>query len=57
MVNFIKNQIIKQGKVSEEAGQAKYKAYFISTHLYEAYRLDVEKALIEEGYETCICNQ
>lgn len=54
MVKFIKEQIIKQGKISKEAGQDKYNAYFVKTHLYEAYRTDVEAALIEEGYEFCI---
>lgn len=54
MVQFIKNQIIKQGKISEELGVAKYEAYFVNTKVYEKYRLEVEKLLIEEGYGFCI---
>lgn len=54
MIKFIKNQIIKQGKISVELGIAKYEAYFVNTNIYETYRLEVEKLLIEEGYDFCI---
>lgn len=54
MEKFIKNQIIKQGKISQELGIAKYEAYFVNTKIYENYRLEVEEMLIEEGYGFCI---
>lgn len=57
MINFIKNQIIKQGKISKDSGQAKYAAYFINTNLYEAYKSEVDKHLIEEGFDFCILKE
>lgn len=50
MTDFIKNQIIKQAKISTELGIEKYNAYFVNTHIYEKYRQEVEEKLIAEGY-------
>ncbi len=50
MSTFIANQIIKQARISIEHGQEKYKAYFVNTNLYEAWRADTEAILEAEGY-------
>lgn len=54
MAAFISKMIIRQAKISIEKGVAKYKAYFVSTRLYEEYRADVDTILQTEGYEDCI---
>ncbi len=54
MAKFIKNQIVKQGNISKELGQAKYRAYFIDVEIYEIYKEEVDQLLIDEGYEFCI---
>lgn len=54
MTGFIKNQIIKQGDISKEAGIAKYEAYFVNTTIYARYRDEVDRLLTEEGYDFCI---
>ena len=50
MVKFIATQIEKQADISTTKGKAKYKAYFINTQIYEAYRKDVDAKLIADGY-------
>ena len=54
MATFIARMIKKQGDISTEKGQAKYRAYFIKTRLYEDYRADVDTILRTDGYEDCI---
>jgi len=54
MVKFIAQQIEKQADISTAKGRAKYKAYFVNTHIYEAYRADVDAKLIADGYEKII---
>ena len=54
MSAFIARAIIKAGQVSEEAGQNKYRAYFVRTHIYEAWRADTETILVTEGYGNLI---
>ena len=54
MSTFIAKQIIKAGKVSEEKGIAKYKAYFVNTRIYEDWRADVDTILETEGYGNLI---
>lgn len=54
MSNFIASMIINQASISIEAGQAKYKAYFVDTTLYLKWQEDVNSILIEKGYEGCI---
>lgn len=36
------------------AGQEKYKAFFVKTKFYAAYREDCDTILYSEGYEECI---
>lgn len=57
MSAFIALQIIKRAKISLTDGQAKYRGYFITTKLYEAYRADCETILITEGYADCIVTE
>ena len=54
MITFIANRIIEARAISLVAGQAKYRAYFIATTLYERYRLDVEAILLIEDCGDCI---
>lgn len=54
MTPFIARQIEKAAKKSIEAGQAKYRAYFIKTDLYEDFREDVDTILRTDGYEEVI---
>lgn len=54
MVTFIAKMIMKQGDISVEKGQDKYRAYFIKTRIYAAYREDVDTILRTDGYEDCI---
>lgn len=54
MATFIARMIKKQGDISTEKGQAKYRAYFVRTKLYEDYRADVDTILRTDGYEDCI---
>lgn len=61
MSAFIAQQVMKQANVSLAAGQAKYRAYFVSTALYLAYQSDVRTILettfttqYPEGYGACI---
>ena len=54
MATFIARMIEKQAKISTEKGTAKYKAYFVNTHLYEDYRADVDTILRTDGYDSCI---
>lgn len=52
MVAFISNQIIKaQGNGK---GKDKYRAYFVKTRMYSAYRDEVDTVLRTDGYEDCI---
>jgi hypothetical protein len=54
MSTFIAERIMEQADRSVEAGQNKYRAYFVKTKLYEKWRNDVETILITDGYEECI---
>ena len=54
MVTFIAKRIIEARKVSLEAGQAKYRAYFINTTMYLSYKSDVDTILTTDGYGDCI---
>lgn len=57
MANFIKRMIETQAKISLEAGQAKYRAYFVATTLYSGYKTDVDAGLVEDGYEDVIVTE
>ena len=41
-------------KISLLAGQAKYRAYFITLTKFEEYRIATEALLVIEGIEDCI---
>jgi len=51
---FIAGQIVKQAQVSVSAGKEKYRAYFVSTGLYAAYRKEVDAALGEAGFAKAV---
>lgn len=57
MITFIANRIEDAGSRSIEEGQAKYRAYFISTNLYLKQKPQVDAILIQDGYEDCIVTQ
>lgn len=57
MSTFIAQQIMKAGDISEAKGQAKYKAYFVNTHLYLKWQKDVDTILEIEGYDFCIVTE
>lgn len=57
MSTFIADRIMEQADRSIEAGQNKYRAYFVKTKLYEKWRNDVETILITDGYEECIVTE
>jgi len=54
MVAFIAMAIEKARKTGLEAGQAKYRAYFISTARYAEFKADVDEILTIDGYADCI---
>jgi nicotinamide riboside kinase len=61
MSTFISQQIIKQASISLALGQAKYRAYFINTSLYLAFKADTDLILTTtftaqypNGYGACI---
>lgn len=54
MAPFIAMMIIKARKTSLEAGQEKYRAYFINTKLYAQFQEDVNTILETEGHGDCI---
>jgi len=37
-----------------EAGQAKYRAYFVNTKIYARYKEATDEMLLADGYEDCI---
>ena len=57
MAPFIARMIIKAANKSLEQGQAKYRAYFVKTHIYADYHADVDTILTTDGYEDCIVDR
>ena len=57
MSPFIAQQIMKQANISEEKGQAKYRAYFVNTSLYLKWQAEVDTILETDGYGYCIVNK
>lgn len=57
MSAFIARMIIKAADKSLEAGQAKYRAYFIKTMIYVNYKDDVDTILRTDGYEDVIVTE
>lgn len=54
MIEFIASRIEMQADLSVEKGIKKYKAYFVNTKIYKAYRDDVDTILRIDGYENVI---
>lgn len=54
MTTFIARMIVKEADKSIEAGQKKYRAYFVNTKLYKNWKEDVDTILITDGYEDVI---
>ena len=57
MSAFIAQQIMKAADISQEKGQAKYRAYFVKTPIYVKWKEDVDTILEVEGYEYCIVTE
>ena len=57
MSTFIARMIMTQADKNLEAGQDKYRAYFVKVKIYEQWRTDVESILITDGYEDCIVSE
>ena len=54
MGTFIAKMIMKQADISLENGKEKYRAYFVSTTIYEKWKDEVDAILKENGYSKCI---
>ena len=54
MAKVIANNIIKAANASLEAGQEKYRAYFVKYTWYARYQADVNALLTAAGYKDCI---
>ena len=54
MVTFMASRIIEEAEKSVEAGQKKYRAYFVRTSLYKNWKEDVDTILKTDGYEDVI---
>ena len=57
MNTFIAKMIMQQAKKSVEAGQEKYRAYFVNISLYLKYKDGVDTILSENGYSECIVTE
>lgn len=57
MVERIAARIEEAREISVEAGQSKYRAYFVKTKLYLRYKDDVDSILTIDGYEDCIVTE
>ena len=57
MATFIANRIIDAREKSLEAGQAKYRAYFVALKIYARYKDAVDAILIAEDKSDCIVTE
>lgn len=57
MSTFISSMIEAAYDKSEDAGKAKYRAYFIRTTIYAKWKEDVDTILATDGYESAIVTQ
>lgn len=57
MTTFIARMIMKEADKSIEAGQKKYRAYFVNTKLYKNWKEDVDTILITDGYDDVIVEE
>lgn len=53
MTTFIARRI-EEAEKSVEAGQKKYRAYFVKTRLYKRWKDDVDTILKTDGYDEVI---
>ena len=54
MATFIARRIMKEADKSIEAGQKKYRAYFVRTSLYKNWKDEVDTILKTDGYDEVI---
>lgn len=54
MTTFIARRIIEEADKSIEAGQKKYRAYFVKTRLYKRWKDNVDTILKTDGYDEVI---
>ena len=54
MTTFIASRIMEEADKSVEAGQKKYRAYFVKTRLYKRWKDNVDTILKTDGYEEVI---
>ena len=54
MTTFIASRIMEEADKSVEAGQKKYRAYFVKTRLYKRWKDNVDTILKTDGYEDVI---
>ena len=54
MTTFIASRIMEEADKSIEAGQKKYRAYFVRTSLYKNWKEDVDTILKTDGYDEII---
>ena len=54
MVTFMASRIIEEAEKSVEAGQKKYRAYFVKTRLYKRWKDNVDTILKTDGYDEVI---
>lgn len=57
MSTFIARMIEQAADRSEEQGKAKYRAYFVATHIYAKWKEDVDTILTTDGYEAVIVSE
>lgn len=57
MSRFIATMIIRNARISLEAGQEKYRAYFIRTSLYTPYKEDADAFLVADGFADVIVSE
>ena len=54
MVTFMASRSIEEAEKSVEAGQKKYRAYFVKTRLYKRWKDNVDTILKTDGYDEVI---
>lgn len=57
MASYIARHIMTDADESLEAGQAKYRAYFVSRNTYAKFQPDVDEILELSGYGDCIVTE
>ena len=54
MTTFIASRIMEEANKSVEAGQKKYRAYFVKTRLYKRWKDNVDTILKTDDYDEII---